>query len=41
MEVHIFRGPGRLFTCTTDQSGGNLPSKHAPWVTFKTIESRR
>ena len=41
MIVHIFRGPGRVFGCTEDATGGNLPSKFAPWSAFKSIELRR
>jgi hypothetical protein len=41
MQVHIFRGPGRVFGFTTDAAGGNLPPKYAPWSAFKTIELRR
>jgi hypothetical protein len=38
MLVHIFRGPGRVFGCTADGSGANLPSKFAPWTAFKSLE---
>jgi hypothetical protein len=41
MQVHIFRGPGRIFAVTTDPSGANLPSKYAPWAAFKTIELQK
>jgi hypothetical protein len=41
MQVHIFRGPDRVFGFTTDATGNNLPQKYAPWSTFKTIELRR
>lgn len=41
MQVHIFRGPGRIFAFTVQASGDNLPSKYAPWTVFKTIELRR
>lgn len=40
MKVHTFTGTSRLFACTTGQSGGNLLSKYAPWMAFKTIELR-
>jgi hypothetical protein len=40
MIVHIFRGPGRVFGCTEDATGENLPSRFAPWSTFKAIELR-
>lgn len=41
MQVHIFRGPGRIFGFTEQPSGENLPSKYAPWSEFKTIELRK
>jgi hypothetical protein len=41
MQVHVFRGPGRVFGCTEDASGSNLPSRFAPWTSFKVIELRR
>ena len=41
MQVHIFRGPGRVFAFTIDPSGTNLPSKYAPWTAFKTVELQK
>jgi hypothetical protein len=41
MQVHAFRGPGRIFGFTEDASGSNLPSQFSPWTSFKTIELRR
>jgi hypothetical protein len=41
MLVYIFRGPGRVFGCTEDATGANLPSKFSPWTTFKSIELSR
>jgi hypothetical protein len=41
MLIHIFRGPGRVFGCTGDATGANLPSQFAPWNTFKSIELSR
>jgi hypothetical protein len=41
MQVHIFRGPGRVFGFTEDAAGSNLPFRFAPWASFKTIELRR
>lgn len=38
MQVHMFRGPGRVFGFTCDNSGANLPPLFAPWTHFKTIE---
>ena len=41
MLVYIFRGPGRVFGCTALPTGDNLPSRFAPWSSFKTIELKR
>lgn len=41
MQVHIFRGPGRIFGFTQQPSGENLPQKYAPWLELKTIELRK
>jgi hypothetical protein len=41
MLIHIFRGPGRVFACTRDATGANLPSKFAPWTSFKSVELSR
>jgi hypothetical protein len=41
MQVHIFRGPGRIFGFTGNSSGENLPTQYAPWATFKTLEMAR
>jgi hypothetical protein len=41
MQVHLFRGPGRVFGFTGDLSGANLPSQFAPWAHFKTVEMQR
>ncbi|MGH9438643.1 MAG: hypothetical protein ACRD22_12320 [Terriglobia bacterium] len=41
MQVHLFRGSGRVFGVTADPSGANLPSKFAPWTTFKTIDIQK
>ena len=38
MEVHIFRATGRVFGCTEDEAGGNLPAELGPWQYFKTID---
>jgi hypothetical protein len=38
MQVHIFRGPGRIFGFTAQASGQNLPQKYAPWLEFRSIE---
>jgi hypothetical protein len=36
--VHIFRGPGRVFGFTADDTGSNLPPHYAPWSVFKSVE---
>jgi hypothetical protein len=41
MQIHIFRGPGRVFGCTEDAAGANLSSQFAPWSAFKSIELSR
>jgi hypothetical protein len=41
MQVHVFRGPGRVFAVTEDASGANLPERFAPWTSFKSLELRR
>jgi hypothetical protein len=38
MQVHIFRGPARVFGFTGDATGANLPAQYAPWNHFKTLE---
>lgn len=38
MQVHIFRGPARIFGFTADATGANLPKQFAPWTPFKAIE---
>ena len=41
MEVHIFRGPGRVFGVTADATGANLPAQAGPWESFKAITLTR
>ena len=41
MLVHVFRGPGRVFACTCDATGANLPPKFAPWTPFKSVDLNR
>ncbi|HMJ92760.1 MAG TPA: hypothetical protein VK472_01540 [Allosphingosinicella sp.] len=38
MQVQIFRGAGRVFGCTGDPAGANLPSDYGPWAPFKSVE---
>jgi hypothetical protein len=37
MDLCVFRGKGRVFEFTTDNTGGNLPTEYGPWVQFKTL----
>jgi len=41
MEIHLFRGQGRVFGCTRDAAGSNLPSQYGPWTLFKTLDMNR
>jgi hypothetical protein len=41
MQVHIFRGPGRVFAVTKDAGGNNLPKRYEPWNAFKSLEMTR
>jgi len=38
MQVHIFRGTGRIFGFTPTATSKNLPSQYGPWAAFKTLE---
>jgi len=38
MQVHIFRGQGRVFGFTLDKRGTNLPARHGPWSPFKVLD---
>lgn len=38
MQVHLFKGAGRIFAVTEDAKGGNLPARLAPWEPFKAID---
>ena len=41
MQVHIFRGLGRVFGFTGDNAGGNLPGQYGPWAAFKSFDLHR
>jgi hypothetical protein len=41
MQVHIFRGIGRVFGCTEEAMGANLPAQYGPWSVFKTLDLDR
>jgi hypothetical protein len=38
MNVHIFKGEGRVFGCTADSDGSKLPPRYGPWTHFKSVE---
>ncbi|MEO7177754.1 MAG: hypothetical protein ABIW83_02825 [Allosphingosinicella sp.] len=38
MEIHAFRGLGRVFGFTREAEGSNLPGQYGPWAPFKTLE---
>ena len=38
MEIHLFRGPGRVFGFTPDAAGAKLPAQFGPWSHFKSVE---
>ena len=41
MQVHIFRGLGRVFGFTPDGTGANLPKQYGAWNTFKVLDMIR
>ena len=41
MQVHIFRGLGRVFGFTRDNLGANLPAQYGPWTAFKSFDLNR
>jgi len=38
MLVYIFRGLGSVFAVTESADGQNLPTRWAPWNSFKSLE---
>ena len=40
IQVHIFRGDGRVFGFTPDEEGANLPSGYGDWAPFRVVEMR-
>jgi hypothetical protein len=38
MQVHIFRGPDRIFGFTAQNDAMHLPQQYAPWAPFKTLD---
>jgi hypothetical protein len=41
MQVHIFRGTGRVFGVTEHPAGANLPPQYGRWSVFKTLDLKR
>jgi len=41
MQVHIFRGPGRVFGFTAEAGGENLPAAYGPWTVFKSLDMHK
>ena len=41
MQIHIFRGVGRVFGFTRDHAGKNLPAQYGPWTAFKAFDLNR
>jgi len=41
MQVHTFRGPGRLFGFTAAVGSENLPAQFGPWTAFKVLDMHR
>lgn len=41
MQVHIFRATGRVFGCTHDETGANLPTGLGHWGHFKAMPMTR
>ena len=41
MKIHIFRGVGRVFGFTPDNTGQNLPAQYGPWSVFRTFDLNR
>jgi hypothetical protein len=41
MQVHTFRGTGRIFGFTAQADGGNLPPGYGPWAPFKILAMHR
>ncbi len=38
MQIHSFRGTGRVFGFTQAADGANLPAQYGPWTAFKVID---
>lgn len=41
MQIHAFRGQGRIFGFTRSSVGENLPPRYGPWVAFRTLDMAR
>jgi hypothetical protein len=38
MQVHSFKGQGRIFGFTENERGENLPAQYGPWAPFKVLK---
>jgi hypothetical protein len=41
MQVHTFKGLGRVFGFTRDAAAANLPPRYAPWTPFKVLDMHK
>ena len=41
MQVHTFRGTGRVFGFTEAVGEENLPGQYGPWTAFKSLDMHR
>lgn len=41
MQVHSFRGQGRIFGFIRDDASENLPVQYGPWTAFKSFDLKR
>ncbi|WP_432814404.1 hypothetical protein [Sphingorhabdus sp.] len=41
MQVHVFKGKGKVYGFTLDATGANLPASHGPWTPSKSIDMQR
>ncbi len=41
MQVHIFKGQGRVFGFTSEDVSEKLPSQYGPWTAFKSLHLER
>jgi hypothetical protein len=41
MQVHVFRGVGRVFAFTESDHPDGLPARYGPWAAFKVVDLER